>query len=71
MQAATVPTNSAEPILLKPSEAAELLRVCPKTLYLAERKKQLRSVRLGRSLRYRRSDLEAWVQSKLTPEVQR
>ena len=71
MQAATVPTNSAEPILLKPSAAAELLRVCPKTLYLAERKKQLRSVRLGRSLRYRRSDLEAWVQSKLTPEVQR
>jgi excisionase family DNA binding protein len=53
-------TPLAEP-LLTPAEAAALLSVRPSWVYEAVRSGQLPCVRLGRHLRFLRSDLEQWV----------
>ena len=53
-------------ILLTGREAAQAVRMCEKSLYLAARRGELRVVKLGRSVRYRLVDLHAWVDSKVT-----
>jgi excisionase family DNA binding protein len=60
--------------LLSVDDVASLLGVPPATLY-AWRYRGLgpRGLRVGRHLRYRRSDLDAWIQQQLedTPATRR
>ena len=57
--------------LLTESEAAEFLTVVPRTLEKWRRHNcyRLPFVRVGRSIRYRRSALEAWLQSRTADEA--
>lgn len=54
---------TAVPHLLTEPEAAEALRVCPRTLRKARREGRLRYVLIGRAVRYSPDDLEAFVES--------
>lgn len=48
--------------LLTRREVAELLRVTPRTIHTYERAGKLKPVRLsGRAVRYRRSEVEAFI----------
>ena len=55
--------NIAERLLLTASEAAELLHVSGKTLWnhTAPRGNQIPAVRFGKTIRYSRAALEAWI----------
>jgi excisionase family DNA binding protein len=48
--------------LLKVEDAAELLRVPRSTLYELVRSRHLPHIRVGRGLRFTRSDLAGWIQ---------
>jgi excisionase family DNA binding protein len=50
--------------LLKPSDAAALLSVRTSWVYEAVRAGRLPCVRVGRHLRFLRSDLECWVREQ-------
>lgn len=50
--------------LLKPDEAAAFLAVSPRTLWELTHRRGLPCVRIGRCLRYRESDLVAWVDKR-------
>ena len=52
-----------EPLLLR-EEAAEILRRPVSWLQYAEQKRLIPFVRVGRLVRYRRADLEAWVDAQ-------
>lgn len=54
-------THLDEP-LLDPSAAAELLAVRPSWVYEAVRAGRLPHVKVGRHLRFVRSDLDRWVE---------
>lgn len=55
-------TNVTKETYLKPREAAEYLRSSTSTLAKARMKKQGPDyVRIGRAVRYRQSDLDAWM----------
>jgi excisionase family DNA binding protein len=65
------PEHALTPLLLTSREAAELVRLCEKSLYLAVRAGELPVVRMGRAVRFRRRDLEQWVLSKVMQEAPR
>ncbi|MBI2824407.1 MAG: helix-turn-helix domain-containing protein [Planctomycetia bacterium] len=51
-----------EALLLNATQAAELLAICPKTLFnLTAPRGPIRPVRLGRAVRYSRASLEQFV----------
>jgi excisionase family DNA binding protein len=52
--------------LLTPAQAAKLLAVRTSWVYDAARTGQLPCVRVGRHVRFLRSDLERWVSSQRT-----
>jgi excisionase family DNA binding protein len=62
-----MPAEPAKPAkaLLTVQEAAALLAVSDKTLYRMARLGQVPHVRVGRSLRFRREELEAWIRQQL------
>ncbi|MBI3615048.1 MAG: helix-turn-helix domain-containing protein [Candidatus Omnitrophica bacterium] len=43
------------------SEVAEYLRVNPQTVYRKAKVGELPAVRIGRAIRFRRSELDAWM----------
>ena len=43
------------------TEVAEYLRVNPQTVYRKAKAGELPAVRIGRAIRFRRSELEAWL----------
>jgi len=51
--------------LLTPTEAGDLLRIHPKTVIRLARDGSLPALRLGKHWRFRRSDLGAWVESRV------
>ena len=57
--------------LLKPKEAAELLRVNQVTLLRLVRKGQFPAVQIGKLWRFRISDLNAWINSEVAPKTVR
>jgi excisionase family DNA binding protein len=59
-------SSLAEP-LLKASDAAGLLSVRPSWVYEAVRAGRLPCVRVGRHVRFLRSDLERWVDDQYGP----
>jgi len=52
--------------LLDSDEAAQLLKIHPKTLQRMARRGEIPDVQIGRLWRFRRSELNAWVE-KITP----
>jgi excisionase family DNA binding protein len=50
--------------LLDSDEAAELLRIHPKTLQRMARNRQIHGVQVGKLWRFRASDLEVWLRTK-------
>ncbi len=54
------------PELLSRQEAAEYIGVKPQTLALwcSSGRYQLRVIKVGRLVRYRRSDLDAWLEAR-------
>ncbi len=63
MTTATIKTQKQ---LLKEAEAAEVLGIQPQTLsaWRCRGVNSLPFVKVGRAVRYRRSDLEAWMESR-------
>lgn len=55
--------------LLKPSEAAEYLGLTLATIYTKASRRQLPTVKVGRSLRFRLRDLERVVRAGLRPAL--
>ena len=55
--------------LLTPQEAAQYLRWTLPTIYTKSSRRQLPSVRLGRSLRFRKSDLDRTIRAGLCPAL--
>ena len=50
--------------LLDSDEAAELLRIHPKTLQRMARSRQIHGIQVGKLWRFRASDLEIWLRTK-------
>lgn len=46
------------------SEVAQYLRVNPQTVYRKTKAGELPAVRIGRAIRFRRSELEAWFKKE-------
>jgi excisionase family DNA binding protein len=55
--------------LLKPADAAEYLGLTLATIYTKASRRQLPAVKVGRSLRFRRADLEKIVKAGLRPAL--
>lgn len=53
--------------LLRPDDAAKLLSVKPSWIYEATRTGRLPHLKIGRHLRYLRTDLEDWVKDQREP----
>ena len=51
------------PEVMTVSEVAEYLRVNPQTVYRKAKAGELPAVRIGRAIRFRRSELDAWLKS--------
>jgi excisionase family DNA binding protein len=51
--------------LLDSDEAAQLLRIHPKTLQRMARNGQIHGIQVGKLWRFRASDLEGWLRAKL------
>jgi excisionase family DNA binding protein len=54
----------AESELLTAVELARWLRITPRTVYRFVRNAQLPYVRVGRGLRFKRADVEAWIRRR-------
>ena len=52
--------------MLKPKEAAARLAISPRLLWSLTRQGALRSVRIGRAVRYDLTDLLAWIERQKT-----
>ena len=61
MQDQTDPLQVSEP-LQTAADVGELLGVTPRTVYLWARTGRLPSFRVGGAVRFRRSEIEAWLQ---------
>ncbi len=48
------------------SEVAEYLRVNPQTVYRKAKSGELPAVRIGRAIRFRRAELDAWLKGLST-----
>ena len=55
--------------LLKPAEAAEYLGLTLPTIYTKASRRQLPTVKVGRSLRFRRADLDKIIKAGLRPAL--
>ncbi len=55
--------------LLKPAEAAEYLGLSVPTVYTKASRRQLPTVKVGRSLRFRRADLDKIIKAGLRPAL--
>ena len=53
--------------LLTVEEASQVLRIKPSTLYTWAYRRQIPSQKVGKSLRFRREELEAWLKAQTRP----
>jgi excisionase family DNA binding protein len=56
--------------LLTPIEAAELLRIHPKTALRLARTHGIPAIRLGKHWRFRTCDLRAWAETQIQPCIE-
>jgi excisionase family DNA binding protein len=54
-------TETIQPLLLTPREAAKALAICERTLYALTKTGELPAVRMGRCVRYDLDALKAWI----------
>lgn len=59
------PTPAQSPALMNSRQAAAWLGVCPRTLSSLIANKQIPVVRIGRAVRFRLTDLESFVESRV------
>ena len=52
------------PILVDPREAARLLAISERTLWDLTFQREIRSLKIGRCVRYRVADLHGWAENK-------
>jgi excisionase family DNA binding protein len=52
------------PLLVDPREAARLLAFSPRKLWSLTKSGEIPSLKIGRSVRYRLSDLHAWAEKQ-------
>ena len=52
-------------LLLTPRETAKALSICEKTLYTLTKTGELRSIKIGRSVRYSVEDINHWIKKSL------
>ncbi|MFD8695360.1 helix-turn-helix domain-containing protein [Kitasatospora purpeofusca] len=64
----TVPTTALHPVLLKPEEAAEMLRIGRSKLYELLAARELTSIKIGRSRRIRPDDITAYIERQATAD---
>jgi len=57
--------------LMSVREAADFLQVHPQTVYRLVRERKIASVRVGKGIRFRRSDLDRFVEENLRLEQAR
>jgi excisionase family DNA binding protein len=53
------------PILVDSREAARRLSISPRTLWSLTKSGEIPSLKIGKSVRYRVSDLETWTEQKV------
>lgn len=63
-----MPTEPSAP-LLTVREVAELLRCSPATVWRLHRTQGLPGIRPASDLRFRQEDVEAWIESRRTPQA--
>ena len=69
MMSTAEPHNERQPMLaplLTVREAAEVLRICERTLWTLTNSGEVPSVRFGRSVRYDQDDLAVWIAARKT-----
>jgi excisionase family DNA binding protein len=62
------------PILVDSREAARLLSISPRKLWELTKSGEIPSLRIGRAVRYRMADIEAWTERQAAtaaPELER
>jgi PTS system nitrogen regulatory IIA component len=61
----------ADERLMSVQETAEYLNVNISTVYMWSQKGQMPAMKIGKMWRYRRSEIDAWLNSRRTPRVER
>lgn len=61
----------ADEQLMSVTELAEYLNVNISTIYMWSQRGQFPAMKIGALWRYRRSDIEAWLNSRRSPAVER
>ncbi len=62
--ASTAGAGQVQPLLLRPKDAAAMLAISPRKLWELTNMREVPFVRIGRSLRYPREALLAWIASR-------
>jgi excisionase family DNA binding protein len=58
------PMSAAEPLLVRPPEAARMLNLGERKLWEMTNRKRVPHVRIGKAVRYSPEDLRAWIQEQ-------
>ncbi len=61
----------ADEQLMSVKETAEYLNVNISTIYMWSQKGQMPAMKMGKMWRYRRSEIDAWLNERRTPAVER
>jgi excisionase family DNA binding protein len=69
--AGTAETAAGPVFLLRPREAARALAISERTLWELTRRGEIPHVRLGRAVRYRPADLDAWAEARKQSGLQK
>ena len=57
-------TNPIPPMLLTLRQTAELLGLSERTVWTLQKREGLRSVKIGKSLRFDPADIRAWIDAR-------
>ena len=58
------PEVVSSPILVDPQQASRMLAICPRKLWQMTKDRQIPSLKIGKSVRYRVADLNAWTEQQ-------
>jgi excisionase family DNA binding protein len=63
--------GATDPVLLNARQTAEALGISPRTLWALTKHGELPHVRVGRAVRYRPADLDAWAEARKQSGMQK
>lgn len=70
MTSSTISTNATEPLLLPVERVAELLGISKRTVWRKLSAGEIvEPLRIGKSVRWRRQDVESWVEQGCPPQM--